>query len=186
MERETAAPDDRRKIILIGYRACGKTSVGTLLARQLGWELLDLDAEIVRRTGSEIRELVASRGWDHFRALERELLQEVAGRHRLVVATGGGAVLHREVWPALRQGSLVVWLRADPAAIAARLSADPVSSRQRPALTDQGLLAEIDEVLAQREKLYRQTADLAIDTTTLGPAVIAGLIIEKMGPQGGP
>ncbi|MFH7320587.1 shikimate kinase [Desulfurivibrio sp. D14AmB] len=184
MKRETAAPSDRQKIILIGYRACGKTSVGVLLAQKLGWEFLDLDAEIVKRTGSEIRELVAARGWDYFRARERELLQELVPRRRLVVATGGGAVLHREVWPTLKQESLTVWLRADPATIAARLSADPVSSRQRPALTDQGLLAEINEVLAQRQELYRQTADLEIDTTTLEPATIAGLISEKWGPRG--
>ena len=178
METGTKPGGDREKILLIGYRACGKTSVGRLLAEQLDCDFLDMDAEIVARAGMEIRELVADHGWDHFRTLERELLQELVPR-RLVVATGGGAVLHQEVWPELKKKSLVVWLTAEPATIAARLSADPASHQQRPALTDQGLIAEISEVLAQREELYRQTADLRIDTTALEPAAITALIMEK-------
>jgi len=172
-----------RKIFLIGYRACGKTLVGRMLAARLGWEFLDMDAEISRRAGMSIRAMVARHGWEYFRSRERELLLELsrapAPAPGLVVATGGGAVLQQDLWPDLRAASLVVWLSADPAIIAARISADQVSGEQRPALTERGLLAEISEVLAARTELYRQAAHLKIDTAALEPAAIIARISER-------
>jgi shikimate kinase len=169
------------KIFLIGYRACGKTLVGRMLAANLGWEFLDMDAEISRRAGMSIRAMVARHGWEYFRSRERELLLELsrAPAPGLVVATGGGAVLQQDLWPEIRANSLVVWLSADPATIAARISADQASGEQRPALTERGLLAEISEVLAARTELYRQAAHLQIDTATLEPAAIIARISER-------
>ena len=180
VNKERTTTHRPQKIILIGYRACGKTSVGRELAAALGWDFLDLDAEVVRRAGMPIAEMVASGGWELFRAREREQLAALIPRRRLVAATGGGAVLHDELWPELRRDSLVIWLTAEPATIAARLAADPATAGQRPALTDQGLLAEIATVLAQRHPLYQQAAHLTIATDTTeqpAPAAIARQIL---------
>ncbi|TBV79454.1 MAG: shikimate kinase [Desulfobulbaceae bacterium] len=192
----------QEKYFLIGYRASGKTVVGRLLALQLGAEFLDMDAEISHRTKMSIQEMVARHGWDYFRAKERKLLQEL-GREpepeplgppgppgpALVVATGGGAVLQRDLWPRIRARHLVIWLKANPATIAARIKADAISDEQRPALTEQDLLVEISTVLAQREELYRQASHLQIDTTTTDQAVIVEQIIAERakrakGPNG--
>lgn len=182
MSNEAAAGDDRpwRKIFLIGYRACGKSVVGRQLATELGWQYLDCDRELSQRAGCSINDLVASAGWQEFRARERQLLGELIPRQELVVATGGGAVLHQELWPALRQSGLVVWLTAEPATIARRLAADPVSQSQRPPLTDQGLLAEITTVLDQRQALYQQAAHLQIATDQLAPSAIVHQIIAHL------
>ncbi|ADH86763.1 shikimate kinase [Desulfurivibrio alkaliphilus] len=182
----------RSKIFLIGYRACGKSVVGQELAVRLGYEFLDMDREITRREGVSIKELVAARGWDYFRRRERELLLELSSPPApgpapdtpgLVVATGGGAVLQEDLWPAIKAAWPVVWLTADAATITARLSGDSSSEQQRPALTDQGLLAEVEEILQQRLKLYRQAAGLEIDTTTAKPAEIVDRIIDWLQEQ---
>lgn len=80
MANESGSPPNpgSRKIFLVGYRACGKTSVGRRLAARLNWRFLDMDTEICRQQGQSIRELVAAQGWDFFRQRERELLQELS------------------------------------------------------------------------------------------------------------
>ncbi|OQX14979.1 MAG: hypothetical protein BWK76_13810 [Desulfobulbaceae bacterium A2] len=159
----------RQRVILTGYRACGKTTVGRLLARRLGWSFLDSDEEIVRRSGHTVAELVAAGGWPAFRALERQLLEELADGHSLVLATGGGAILHSETWNRLRQQALVVWLRADPDVIHQRLALGGPQG-QRPSLTGGGLQDEVGTILAEREPLYREGSDCEIDTGRLGAA----------------
>ncbi len=164
-----AAP---RKIFLIGYRATGKSSLGRALAARLGLPFLDMDQEIETRAGQPISALVAAEGWESFRHQEQALLRELAHRQEpLVIATGGGAVLHQGLWPQLKANHLVVWLTADIATIGARLAADPVTASQRPPLTGQTVQAEIAPVLAEREPLYRRSANYIVDTTATPLAV---------------
>jgi shikimate kinase len=125
-----------------------------------------MDQEIEQRAGRPISSLVSLEGWDGFRRREQELLIELMEEPQpLVIATGGGAVLFRDPWPRLKAEHLVVWLMADIATIAARLSADPVTARQRPSLTGQTVEAEIAPVLAAREPLYRESANCLVDAT---------------------
>jgi len=172
------------KIILIGYRTCGKSVVGRRVAKALGYRFLDLDATIEAEAGRSIREMVAAQGWEGFRARERAALSALAGQNRVVVSTGGGAILHREVWPELRRESLVVWLTAPLEVIRQRLAVDCKTTAQRPALTGQGVMAEIATVLAEREPLYREAAHLTIDTGRLKPAQVAELIVAAAQKQG--
>ncbi|OQX17630.1 MAG: hypothetical protein BWK76_10100 [Desulfobulbaceae bacterium A2] len=166
-----------RRVVLTGYRACGKTTVGRLLAARLGWPFLDSDEEIQRRCGRTVAELVAAEGWPAFRALERQLLEELAEGPPLVLATGGGAIMHREAWTRLRQQALVVWLQADIAVIHQRL-AEVAAKGQRPSLTAAGLRDEVGDVLAAREPLYREGSDCTIDTGILGADVAAAHIAD--------
>lgn len=155
-----------RKIFLIGYRGTGKSTIGRALATRLGLPFLDMDQEIEQRAGQPISAMVAAEGWEEFRRQERGLLTELTRRPEpLVIATGGGAVLFREPWPQLKADHLVVWLTADIATIGMRLAADPVTAGQRPSLTGQTIQAEIAPVLAEREPLYRQSANCIVDTT---------------------
>lgn len=176
-----------RKIFLIGYRATGKSSVGRAVASRLGLPFLDMDQEIEHRAGRPISALVAAEGWEGFRRQERELLAELAARPAaLVIATGGGAVLHQELWPQLKAEHLVAWLTADIATIGARLAADPLTASQRPSLTGQSVQAEIAPVLAEREPLYRQSANCIIDTTTTPlTAVVEQLVAAYRNPTAG-
>jgi shikimate kinase len=171
--------EEERNIILTGFRASGKSLIGARLARRLGFDFLDMDRLIEERQECTIRDLVAARGWPFFRALERELLAELAGRTRMVIATGGGAILHQEAWSRLQATGLVVWLTADRETICRRLAADARTGEQRPSLAGRELEAEIDSVLAEREPLYRQGSHLVVDTCGRTPDEIVGVIMER-------
>jgi shikimate kinase len=168
------------RIILTGFRATGKSSVGRLLARRLGFEFVDTDAELCRAFGSDITEYVRQNGWPAFRSRERELLAGLARRKQVVVATGGGAIMHGMEWEALRRKSLAVWLRADAGTIRRRMTGDEATSGQRPSLTGKDSTAEVDELLQSREPLYRAGSDLDIDTATLAPEEIVQAILHHL------
>jgi shikimate kinase len=165
-------PEPIRKIILVGFRATGKSSVGRLLAKHLGVAFLDMDQVLTSRHG-EISQVVAEHGWDTFRAREKALLAELIKTKEGVIATGGGAVLHRELWPAMRETGLVVWLTSTLELICQRLTFDPVSGSQRPSLTGRDIREETAAVLAEREPLYRAAAHLEVDSNRPVPVVVA-------------
>ncbi len=167
----------RKNIILTGYRAVGKTSVGKILARRLGMDFIDTDQEIVRREGRQINDIVARGGWDYFRAREGELLVELAAGTGMVIATGGGAVTH-ECWPRLLASGVVIWLTADEETICRRLTADDNTAAQRPSLTGKTILAEVSEILAVRQPLYRQGSHIMVDTSRLDITSIVEKIIR--------
>lgn len=171
----------RRKIILIGYRATGKTLVGLTLARQLNLEFLDLDEMLVARAGQSIRRIVAEQGWGQFRLLERDLLVEMICRKDVVISTGGGAVLHRDVWNLLRYTGLVIWLSADLETICCRLAEDAKSAGQRPSLTDADIYTEVAQVLAEREPLYKKWSHLTVDTSNKTVGEIVHIIEKALG-----
>ena len=80
-------------IVLIGYRGTGKSTVGKLLARRLGRDLLSTDTEVVKRAKLSIPELVERHGWDYFRDMESTVCRDLAGRDQVIIDTGGGAIL---------------------------------------------------------------------------------------------
>ena len=162
-------------IILTGYRATGKSSVGRMLAAELGYEFIDMDKVLEARYG-EISELVAEKGWGFFRAREKELLDELAGGSGKVVATGGGAIMHEAEWAKLKEAGFVVWLTSDVKIICDRLSFDPASPGQRPSLTGADIREEVSAVLAEREPLYRRGSHLEIDSNRSLDLVVADII----------
>lgn len=171
----------RRKIILTGYRATGKTLVGLMLAEHLGLDFIDMDELLEARAGKPIRQIVAQEGWGQFRLLERDLLAELICRKDVVLSTGGGAILHQGVWNLLRQTGLTVWLTADIDTICHRLAEDEKSANQRPTLTDSDIYAEVAQVLAEREPLYEKGSQLTVDTSNKTAGEIVQLIENALG-----
>lgn len=169
-----------KQIILIGYRATGKTSVGKRLAAQLGLSFLDLDGALEKRCGQSIATLVAARGWPYFRALEKEMLSELIVGQERVISTGGGAILHQDIWPRLKESSLVVWLTADQRTISQRLLGDRQTGSQRPALTGSDTFAEIDSVLQEREPLYRAGCHFSVNTAALAIDEIVEMVAARV------
>lgn len=155
----------KHKIILTGYRGTGKSSIGLMLAEQLKLDFIDMDELIEAREGCTIHDIVADKGWDYFRSVERDLLAELVCRKDVVIATGGGAILHQSIWNQLRQTGLVVWLTADIDTICQRIGSDKKSDDQRPSLTGDDILAEVASVLAERDPLYEKGSQLTIDTS---------------------
>jgi len=153
-----------RNLVLIGYRATGKTAVGALLAQELARPFVDLDEVLEEEMGCSIADLVAAKGWAEFRRREKELVARFGQADGQVLATGGGAVLDPENVEVLRKNGVVVWLRADPGTIQERLSRDQRQVSQRPSLTDSSTLGEVAEVLQSRQPLYAAAAHIVIDT----------------------
>jgi shikimate kinase len=172
-------------VFLVGYRGTGKTTVAGLLAGRLGWEWADADALLEVRHGRSIRQVFAEEGEAGFRDKEAAVLEELCGRRRHVIATGGGAVLRPENRARLRAAGLVVWLTADAPTIWERLRRDALTAERRPALTVGGL-AEVEELLRAREALYREVAHLAVATVGRSPAEVAEAVLALLpGPAGG-
>ena len=88
----------KEKVILTGYRATGKTSIGKILADLLGFDFIDTDLAIEKRQGESIAEMVGRGGWDLFRRKEEDMLLELCRRRNIVIASGGGSVIHENAW----------------------------------------------------------------------------------------
>ncbi len=157
--------ESTENIILIGYRATGKSSVGRLLAEKMARPFIDVDQRLEQQAGGSIADMVAEQGWDFFRARERQALLELTGRPGQVLACGGGAILHQDIWPAIKKSNFVVWLKADIQTICRRLAGDTATERQRPSLSGQDIYAEAADILRERTPLYAAGCHLELDAT---------------------
>jgi len=169
-----------RNLVLIGYRATGKTAVGAALARILRRPFVDLDQVLVAEAGQSVDEIVAQGGWEEFRRREKELVARYRHTGGQVLATGGGVVLDPENVQALQENGVIIWLTAEPDAIRARLEADRLRDAFRPSLTGGDTVSEVLEVLKFREPLYRAAARVIIDTTNQSISQIVREILETL------
>lgn len=164
-------------IVLIGYRAVGKSSVGALVAELLDRPFVDLDALVEQEAGQTIPEIVKAAGWPEFRRREKAMVQRYASRSGQVLATGGGVVLDPDNVANLRAAGKLVWLQATPATIQARLGRDSQQTASRPGLTGKGTWDEVAEVLTAREPLYRAAADVNLEVDYETPASLARRLV---------
>jgi shikimate kinase len=169
-------------VTLIGYRGCGKSSVGPRLARRLGWSCIDSDDIVEQRAGCSIRDIFEHEGEVGFRKREAEVLADLLQQENVVVASGGGAILAEENRRRMRAAGPVVWLRASVATLARRLG-DRLSVQRRPSLTGKPITEEIAEVLAVREPLYRDCATLIVDAEGERPEQVAKRIARHITEQ---
>lgn len=164
-------------IILIGFMATGKTAVGRALARKLKKKYISTDALIEKKARKKIRTIFRESGEAHFRGLETKALRSLKGKKGLVVSCGGGIVLRPENRALLKKAGTVVWLKASPDAVNARLG----KLKQRPLLdiSDTGeRLKKIRRMMKDREALYRSVCDRAVDTDRLSVAGVTAAITD--------
>jgi shikimate kinase len=164
-------------VILVGYRGTGKTTVGGLLAARLGWEFADADDLVEATAGKSVAAIFADEGEAGFRDREAAALGELCRRERLVLASGGGAVLRPANRELLRGAGLVAWLTATPETIWARLQGDSTTAARRPNLTPAGGIGEVRALLAAREPLYRELAHFTVATDAPSPGEVADAIL---------
>lgn len=169
------------RLFLIGYRGCGKSTVGRLLAERLGWASIDSDDEVERAAGKAIAAIFAEDGEPAFRDLEEATVRDLSERDDTVISLGGGAVLREPTRAVLAAAGPVVWLTAPAETLAARIAGDAATGDRRPSLTGLSGLAEVERVLAQREPIYKQCANVAIETGERPPAAIADEIATWLG-----
>jgi shikimate kinase / 3-dehydroquinate synthase len=170
-------PDAKNdNIFLVGLMGAGKTTIGRLLARKLGKRFVDSDHEIEARTGASIPWIFEIEGEASFRRREADMIRELAGQHGLVLATGGGAVLDAGTRALLAERGTVIYLRAGINSILQRTSHD----RNRPLLQTPNPRGKLEELTAQREPLYREVADLVIDTGRPNVQSMVHAILEQI------
>ena len=155
-----------RNLVLVGFMGTGKSTVGRATARVLGRPFADSDAETEARAGGTVAELFARLGEEAFRAQERAVVADLAGRRGWVLATGGGALADPGSLEALRDHGVLLALSARPEVILRRVGGAEAGSR-RPLLAGADTLGRITSLLAEREPLYGQ-ADLHLDTSGWG------------------
>ena len=146
-------------LALIGFMGTGKTTVGRLVAEALHFEFLDTDELIQARTGKSINDIFAQDGEPAFRALEQQVIHELATKTRTVIATGGGLPTNLENLARLKSFALVVCLWSSPAKIWDRVK----NQSHRPLLHDPNPQNKIRELLAARKPFYQQ-ADVLVNT----------------------
>jgi len=162
-------------IVLIGYLGTGKSVVGELLAARLRMQCVNMDAEIVKKAGMSIPEIVEKYGWPKFRNLESEEARKLAGLDNIVIDTGGGVIERPENIEALQTNSRIFWLKASVGAIVSRIQ----EGIERPALTaGKTFTEEVAEILKQRIPKYKSAAQYEIDTDELTPEQVGNRIIE--------
>ena len=168
------------KLVLIGARGAGKTTVGALLAERLGLQLIDTDALVEAAAGRSIPAIFAAEGEAGFRRYERMVCADLA-EGTGVIATGGGVVLDPANVASLRRHARVVWLEAPPEELAARCAGS-----DRPALTDLLPGDEARAVLRAREPFYRAAADVCVWTGCRDPGAVAGEVLAWLGRRPSP
>lgn len=150
----------KENLILVGMMGAGKTTVGRLLARRLKRPFYDSDEEIERRCGVKIPVIFDVEGEPGFRQRERQTIAELCALPRIVLATGGGAVLAEENRRCLAEHGTVVYLHARPAHLWLRVRND----RNRPLLATADPEKKLEDLYVERDPLYREIADVVIDT----------------------
>ncbi|XAL99146.1 shikimate kinase [Phycisphaeraceae bacterium D3-23] len=173
-------------IILFGYRGCGKTTVGKLLANKLWKDFVDTD-DLVRQRfdGQDIATIWQQHGEHAFRQAEVEVTAHVLALDNHVVALGGGTLMQPAARESVADAADIkrIYLSCSPTTLLQRINADAGTDDQRPSLTGAGSatdagLAEIERVLAERDPVYRAAADAVFDVTFCTPEQVASHLVK--------
>jgi shikimate kinase len=164
------------RLVLVGMMGAGKTTVGRLLARRLKRSFYDTDEEIERRCGVRIPVIFDIEGEAGFRARESQMIEELCTLDNAVLATGGGALLAEPNRRVIAGCGTVVYLHARPPQLWQRVRHD----RNRPLLATPDPQKKLEELYAERDPLYREVADLVIDTGKQSVQTLAKDLLARL------
>jgi shikimate kinase len=170
-----ASMNSRSNIYLVGLMGAGKTTVGRQLARRLGRRFVDVDHEIVERTGVSIPTIFEIEGEEGFRRREAQAIAELTAGTDVVLATGGGVVLNPDNRSRLHDTGWVVYLNVPPALLYERTRHD----RNRPLLRVPDPKAKLEELHAVRDPLYREIAHLVVDGSYLVASGVVHYLLRE-------
>ncbi len=149
-----------KNIYFIGLMGAGKTTVGRLIAKQLGMAFYDSDHEIERKTGVKISLIFELEGEAGFRKREAAAIEELSQLNNIVMATGGGAVLLPENREFLKKNGQIIYLRADVHDLWLRMRND----KSRPLLQGTHIKQKLEQLYIARNPIYTALADYIVDT----------------------
>ncbi len=166
-------------IALIGLRGAGKSTLGKLLAKKIGWNFIELNKEIEAQNGLSVAEIIALYGQEGFRRLEQAALTQLLARKELtVLATGGGIVSEPVTFDLILSSFYTIWLKAEPEEHMARVRKQ---GDLRPMADDRSAMAELRNILASREPLYAR-ASAVVDTAGFSVEAAATRLIDAVSP----
>jgi XRE family aerobic/anaerobic benzoate catabolism transcriptional regulator len=166
-------------IALIGLRGAGKSTLGKLLAKKIGWNFVELNREIEAQNGLSVAEIIALYGQEGFRRMEQAALQSLLARKELMVlATGGGIVSEPLTFDLILSSFYTVWLKAEPEEHMGRVRRQ---GDLRPMADDRSAMAELRNILLSREPLYSRAAAV-VDTAGLSVDAAAAKLIDTVRP----
>ncbi|WP_462379840.1 shikimate kinase AroK [Pseudomonas sp. Marseille-QA0892] len=165
-----------RNLFLVGPMGAGKSTIGRMLAKELRLPFKDSDKEIEERTGANIPWIFDVEGEAGFRERERAMIAELSELEGAVVATGGGVILRPDNRAALRQGGRVIYLHTTVEQQVNRTAKD----RNRPLLRTPNPAQILRELMAIRDPLYREIADVIIDTDERPPRQVVQEVIDRL------
>jgi shikimate kinase len=148
-------------IVLVGFMGSGKSSIGRMVAKRMGFQFVDTDKLIVERAGKTIPEIFAEQGEEAFRDLETAAIESLAHLSRCVISTGGGAVLREKNRALLRGLGFVVLLTASEEVLWDRVS----RNNKRPLLQTENPRTTLSQMLAARKDAYEAAAEHIVDTS---------------------
>lgn len=161
--QNTASPEAPKNLVLVGFMGSGKSSVGRLAAKALGFQFTDTDQIVIDRAGRQISDIFETEGEAAFRALETEAIESLVHTERYVVSTGGGAVLSEHNRLLLRALGFVVCLTASEDILFERVA----RNSKRPLLQTENPRATLSRLIQDRSELYQAAAHHTLDTTHL-------------------
>jgi XRE family aerobic/anaerobic benzoate catabolism transcriptional regulator len=166
-------------IALIGLRGAGKSTLGKLLAKKIGWSFVELNKEIEAQNGLSVAEIIALYGQEGFRRMEQAALgQLLAQKEPMVLATGGGIVSEPRTFDLILSSFYTIWLKAEPEEHMARVRRQ---GDLRPMADDRSAMTELRTILRSREPLYAR-ASAVVDTAGLSVDDAAARLIEAVAP----
>jgi shikimate kinase len=170
---------EKSNIVLCGFMATGKSSVGKRLAAITGYRFLDMDAAIEAEAGMSIPQIFSSRGEPAFRTLESGMVERVSRQTRCVIATGGGTIADPRNLESLKRCGVVVTLTADIPTILLRIG----SGDDRPMLKQGDRVERIRTLMERRAAAYAQ-ADIVVDTSSLSIDQVAQHLLDRLREYG--
>jgi XRE family aerobic/anaerobic benzoate catabolism transcriptional regulator len=166
-------------IALIGLRGAGKSTLGKMLAKKIGWSFVELNKEIEAQNGLSVAEIIALYGQEGFRRMEQVALGQLLARKELMVlATGGGIVSEPLTFDLILSSFYTIWLKAEPEEHMARVRRQ---GDLRPMADDRSAMAELRTILLSREPLYAR-ASAVVDTAGLTIDAAAARLIDAVAP----
>jgi XRE family aerobic/anaerobic benzoate catabolism transcriptional regulator len=166
-------------IALIGLRGAGKSTLGKMLAKRIGWSFVELNKEIEAQNGLSVAEIIALYGQEGFRRMEQAALGQLLARKELMVlATGGGIVSEPLTFDLILQSFYTIWLKAEPEEHMARVRSQ---GDLRPMADDRSAMAELRTILRSREPLYAR-ANAVVDTAGLSGDAAAARLYDAVTP----
>jgi XRE family transcriptional regulator, aerobic/anaerobic benzoate catabolism transcriptional regulator len=166
-------------IALIGLRGAGKSTLGKVLAKKIGWNFVELNKEIEAQNGLSIAEIIALYGQEGFRRMEQNALNQLLARKELMVlATGGGIVSEPLTFDLILSSFYTIWLKAEPEEHMGRVRKQ---GDLRPMADDRSAMAELRNILISREPLYAR-ASATVDTAGLSVDAAAARLIDTVQP----